>query len=89
LNPELADAYNNRGIAYAGKGELDRAIEDYNTAIKLNPELADAYYNRGIAYRDKGELDRAIEDYKPIAIEVLLTVVKTSWIGLSKTMTLL
>src|SRR5215831_6577626 len=33
---KLAEAFNNRGIAYRGKGELDRAIQDYGEAIKLN-----------------------------------------------------
>ena len=42
---------------------MDRAIEDFNTAINLNPELVEAYNNRGNAYRNKGEMDRAIEDF--------------------------
>ena len=37
LNPELAEAYNNRGDAYGNKGELDSAIADCNKAIELNP----------------------------------------------------
>ena len=59
----LAKAYYNRGIAYEKKGEYDRAIADYDTAIKLNPKNATAYNNRGIAYSKKGEYDRAIADY--------------------------
>ena len=45
-----ADAYNNRGIAYEAKGDYDRAIADYNEAIRLDPKYAVAYNNRGIAY---------------------------------------
>ena len=58
-----AIACNNRGLAYRGKGELDRAIADFNEAIRLDPKFALAYNNRGLAYRDKGELDRAIADF--------------------------
>jgi tetratricopeptide (TPR) repeat protein len=58
-----AIAYNNRGIARHNKGDLERAIEDYNEAIRLNPRHAGAYYNRGVAWRNKGDLERAIEDY--------------------------
>ena len=61
---KLAEAFNNRGIAYRGKGELDRAIQDYGEAIKLNGKLASLYNNRGVAYDHKGEFDRAIQDYE-------------------------
>ena len=63
MNSELTEAYVNRGNAYRGKDEFDKAIEDSNTAIKLNPELAEAYVNRGNAYNEKGELDKSIKDY--------------------------
>ena len=50
-------------IAYRSKGENDRAIADYNEALRLDPKNAIAYANRGLAYRDKGDTDRAIADY--------------------------
>ena len=59
---DKANAYYLRGIAYNKKGEYDRAIADYNQAIKLNPDDATAYTNRGGAYNEKGEYDRAIAD---------------------------
>ncbi|MBM3236667.1 tetratricopeptide repeat protein [Candidatus Poribacteria bacterium] len=69
LNPNLADAYGNRGNVYRDKQEYDRAIQDYDKVIAINPNLAEAYNNRGIAYKDKGLYDLAIQDYdKAIAI---------------------
>ena len=59
----LIIAYNNRGNAYTGKGEYDRAIQDYDQSIKLNPNYARAFNNRGVAYQKKGEYDRAIKDF--------------------------
>ena len=47
------------------KGQHDRAIQDYDQAIKLNPSYAIAYNNRGFAYGAKGEHDRAIQDLRP------------------------
>ena len=38
----LAIAHSNRGITYSDKGDFDRAIADYEQALKLNPELAAA-----------------------------------------------
>ena len=56
-------AHYNRGVAYSEKGEIERAIEDWDQTVQLNPESAAAYNNRGYAYRQKGEFERAIEDY--------------------------
>jgi len=53
----------NRGIEYRGKGDNDRAIADYDEAIRLEPKYALAYRNRGLVYSDKGDNDRAIADY--------------------------
>ncbi len=61
--PDMSEAYNNRGIAYNEKGELDNAIADYTTAIELKPDDADAYNNRGVAYGERGDVDNAIQDY--------------------------
>ena len=66
---ENAWAYNNRGVAYAGLNQHERAIEDYNKAIALNPNYAEAYYNRGTAYAGLNQHERAIEDFNK-AIEL-------------------
>ena len=63
LNPNDAEAYNNRGVTYGKKGDFDRAIDDFDKAIQLNSDSAEAYNNRGIAYSGKGDFDRAIADF--------------------------
>ena len=63
LTPKTTN-YNNRGTAYRKKGELDNAIKDYTTAIKLHPQLALAYYNRGEAWLHQKEWDKAKTDFK-------------------------
>ncbi len=59
---DISTAYNNRGIAYAQKGDHDRAISDYTKAIEINARNGDAYSNRSNAYEQKGDHDRAIAD---------------------------
>ena len=60
---DLAAAFNNRGVAYQAKGDLDRAIADYGQAISVSPDYAMAHSNRGQAYQLKGDNDRALADY--------------------------
>lgn len=64
LNPELAEAYNNRGVAYYRKGGFDAAIQDYTKAIELEPELADAYTNRGEVWLHLREWEKAKADLR-------------------------
>lgn len=52
-----------RADAYDDRGELARAIADYNEAIRLDPGNATAFENRGTAFLRNGNHDRAIEDY--------------------------
>lgn len=35
----VAVAYNNRGLAYFHKGDLGRAIQDYDESLRLNPNV--------------------------------------------------
>lgn len=59
----LALIFSNRGAAHKNKGETDRAIQDYDQAIKLDPNDTAAYINRGGANESKRQYDRAIQDY--------------------------
>ncbi len=45
-----AQTFNNRGIANKRKNRLEKAIKDYNEAIRLYPKFAEAFTNRGVAY---------------------------------------
>lgn len=58
-----AYTFNNRGVVYGDMGNYDRAIADYDQAIRLKPNDADSFINRAITYRKKGDYDRAIADY--------------------------
>ena len=62
LNPAYINAYYNRGKVYCKKGELDAAIQDFNTTINLNPKYADAYYNRGVVWLHLSEWKKAKAD---------------------------
>ena len=59
---DYASALNNRGLAYFNKGQHQRAIADYDEAIKLEPDAV-RLNNRGNAYASRGQHDRAIQDF--------------------------
>jgi len=64
LNPSyLSNAYMTRGSAFAGKGDWDRALRDYDEAIRVQPNNYDALTNRGNAYAHRNELDKSTSDY--------------------------
>jgi len=52
----------NRANAWLKKGELDRAIADYDDAIRLEPKNAEDYRFRGIAWAKMDNQDKAIVD---------------------------
>ena len=63
-SPDSAEAHNNLGLAYVSQGQLDRAIAEYQTALRLKPDYEMAHYNLGLAYASQGQLDRAIAEYQ-------------------------
>ena len=60
LDPGLAAPYANRGNAWKAKGDLDRALEDQNEALRRDPKNVVVYANRGDIWRLKGDLERAL-----------------------------
>ncbi len=58
-----ANFLTNQGDVYQAMKEYDRAIADYDAALKLDPRFERAYNNRGAAWRGKGDRARALQDY--------------------------
>jgi tetratricopeptide (TPR) repeat protein len=52
-----------RGGAWDRKDQIDRAIGDYDTALRLDPTLADIFNIRGELWRRKGDRARALADF--------------------------
>ncbi len=63
INPENADAYNNKGISLYYSGKYNEAIECYDKALEIKPDYAQAYYNKGIILSVNGHNSEAIEFY--------------------------
>ncbi|WP_425992603.1 DUF1850 domain-containing protein [Afipia sp. DC4300-2b1] len=52
-----------RGDDFNIKGEFERAIADYDAALKADPAFAEALNSRGMAWRAKGDRRRALSDF--------------------------
>jgi tetratricopeptide (TPR) repeat protein len=60
----------NEGEAAFSKGEMERAIEHYERALKLDPKLYEAPLFIGDAYNTSGKKDKAYESYaRAVAID--------------------
>jgi len=55
-----ADAHTYLGWAYSLRGELDAAIAECETAIRLDPEFGNPYNDIGVYLMQKSQLDEAI-----------------------------
>jgi tetratricopeptide (TPR) repeat protein len=60
--PRNGKLYIRRGDLLFAQHEFDRAVVDYDRAIRLNPKLDQAWFGRGMALGRAGKLDRAIAD---------------------------
>ena len=61
--PDRIKALIARAGAYARKDQIDRAIGDYDTVLRLDPALADIFNIRGELWRKKGDRPRALPDF--------------------------
>jgi tetratricopeptide (TPR) repeat protein len=58
VRPTSNDAKVGLGMAHAKKGDADKALEYFQSALKLNPKPEKVYYEMGKAYRKKGDSAR-------------------------------
>lgn len=65
LIPDLKHvAHLDRGMAYAAKGEAQKAMADYTAAIAINPESTLGYRQRAKLYDSLNEKEKARTDYQ-------------------------
>ncbi|MDY6806534.1 MAG: tetratricopeptide repeat protein [Cyanobacteriota bacterium] len=63
-------AYLSMGIDRYKEGNYQKALDDFNDAIRLNPHIAPAYSYRGSSRRLLGDYQGAIKDYH-LALQVI------------------
>jgi tetratricopeptide (TPR) repeat protein len=63
IDPNSAEAYRWRGIAYREQEKKKNALEDFDEAIRLAPDSYLVYASRGMAYFKWNDYGKAINDY--------------------------
>jgi len=58
-----AIAHTNRGNDYINKGDVDRALADYEAAIRYDATFPNAFNGRGRVYLLRKEYDRAVAEF--------------------------
>ena len=67
-DPNLAAAYNDRGVVLAAMHRQNDAIRDFSQALALKADdQAQVVFNRALAYEDQGDLKHAYIDYRKAA----------------------
>jgi tetratricopeptide (TPR) repeat protein len=61
--PDRVRALIARGGVYDRKDQIDRAIGDYDVALRLDASLADIFNARGELWRKKGDRPHALADF--------------------------
>ena len=61
LKPDFVLGRISLGKLYLKRNDLDSAIRELETSIRLDPQATTAYYQLSIAYRKAGEKDKALE----------------------------
>ena len=63
-SPDNAIAHNELALAYVTQGQLDRAIAELQTILRLMPDNANAHISLGNVYVAQGQLDRGIAEFQ-------------------------
>jgi tetratricopeptide (TPR) repeat protein len=64
LYPACVPAIVNTGNLLLEAGDLDAAIEQFQTAIRLDPDDPDAHHNLGVAYKRAGRRRDAVRELR-------------------------
>ena len=62
-NKNQAQIYNDLGVAWLQKGDVNRSIDSFNKALQLDGNSLEALFNRALAYEKQSRFDEAKADW--------------------------
>ncbi|MDZ4224728.1 MAG: tetratricopeptide repeat protein, partial [bacterium] len=67
LPSEQAVFHNNQGISFLSRGDLDKAVFEFQTATELAPQYAEPVSNLGVICKIRGEYDKSLSYFNKAA----------------------
>ena len=64
IHPAYAEAWNELGVALAGRGDLAEAVEAHERAVRIHPAYAEAWDHLGQARTAQGDLEGAVAAFR-------------------------
>ena len=64
IDTHLSSVLGNRGLIFARMNQFEKALADFNTAIKLNPYNPNNYLNRAFVFYRLGRMEQAAQDVR-------------------------
>ena len=64
INPDLAEAYLQRGICHFRKENYVRSLQDLETTLKKNETIAEANFYKGMVFKAYKRFEEAIDDFR-------------------------
>jgi tetratricopeptide (TPR) repeat protein len=65
-DPDIPEAWNNKGVALYGLGRIEEAGVSYDRSLALDPENLDAMRNKGFLLRNQRKLEEALQVYDAV-----------------------
>ena len=66
LNPQFANAYNNRGNTLLALDQAQAALESYDRALAIDPDFLDPLTNRGLALQKLGRTQEVMQSLERV-----------------------
>ena len=75
IGPALAETHYHNGLALVARGQFEKSIDHFSTALQLHPALSQArfrhppesrspHFERARRLEDQGDIDSAISEYR-------------------------
>lgn len=64
--PHAPNVWNNLGVAYLDKGEMEKAMSAFQRALELKPDYASAYFNLSQLFEKLGDQEQVRECLKKV-----------------------